>query len=132
MRRWKSVEGCGYARDILLSAVKKVEGIGVQGAVGVELEIGLGVSEHGRGIVLPFVNPGEKDVCVRFVGVELEGFHGAAFRIGDATERKLHESDTIVADAGSGRDEETSPNQRFGLVEVRALVKDHGKSEERR
>ena len=104
----------------------------MQGAVGIELEVGLGIREDGRGIVLPLVNPGQEDVGVGFGGVELEGFQCAAFRVGDAAERKLHESETVFAYAGGGRSEETSPNERFCLEEVRALIKDHGKSEERR
>jgi hypothetical protein len=49
--------------------VKKVESLSVQSAIRVELEIGLGVRKHGKRIVLEFVNMGEKEVCLGFIGV---------------------------------------------------------------
>jgi hypothetical protein len=112
--------------------VKKVEGVGVQGAVRIELEVGPGISEDPRGVVLSLVNPAQKDEGICLVGVEPEGLKGAALRIRDSAERKLHEPETIVAHPGTRRDQETSPNQGFGLAVVSALIKDHRESEQGR
>lgn len=43
----------------MLGLVEEAEGVGLQRAVGGELQIVLGVGDDGRGIVLMFVNPGQ-------------------------------------------------------------------------
>jgi hypothetical protein len=112
--------------------VEKVQGVSWEDAVGVELEVGLGIRNSGRWIVLPLVNPGEKNVGVCFAGVELKGFQCAVFGLGDVAERKLHECKTVFAYAGSGGHEETSLNEGFSLAEIRSPIKDHRKPEQRR
>jgi len=112
--------------DILLSAVKKVKGVGVERAVRVALEVGLGVGEDRVRVALSLVNPGQEDEGVCLAGVEPEGLKGATLRLGDTPERELDEPEAVLADGGRRRDEETSANEGFGLEEVRALIKDHG------
>jgi hypothetical protein len=119
-------------QEILLGAVEKIKGVGLQGAVGLELEIGLGVGEGSGGVVLTGVNPGEKDVSIGFAGVECECLMGAALGIGNAAERVLDESETIFCDAGRGRQLENFANEGFGLGEFGALIENHGESQERR
>lgn len=74
MKNWgcrvELVERGREAGEIVLGLVEEVEGVGLQRAVGGELQVGLGVDEDGRGVVLEFVNPGEQDVGVGLAGIE--------------------------------------------------------------
>lgn len=111
-----------------MGAVEKIEGVGLQGAVGLELEIGLDIGEDSGGVVLARVNPGEKHVSVGFGGVECECFPRAALGIGKTAERVLDESETIFCDAGRGRQLENFANEGFGLREFGTLIENHGES----
>ena len=116
----------------MLGAVEKIEGVGVQRAVGIKLQIVLGVGEGGRGVVLEGVNSGEKDVGRGFGGVECESFTGAEFGVGNAAERVLDESETVLSDCGRRGQQERLANEGFGLREFGTLIEDHGESEKRR
>ena len=107
--------------------MEKIEGVRLQGAVGLELELGLGVGVGRRGVVLTGVNSGEKHVSIGFGGIECECLVGAAFRVRNAAERVLHEAETIFGDAGRGRQLESFANEGFGLGEFRTLIENHGK-----
>lgn len=116
----------------MLGAPKEAQGFVMPQAVRIELEVCLDLRDDGIRVGLALVNLGEQQIGVGFGRIAPERVAGAALGLDETAEGILNEAQAILADDGTGLQQEAILDDRFGVAEVALAVEDHGKSEERR